>query len=96
LKFVKNKHIFKNNLFDVPPLFNMIQSESATEWREMYQVFNMGHRLEVYCDEKIAENLVAMSKTFNIEAKIIGHVEDNSQVGGERLTIDTKQGRFDY
>lgn len=96
LKFVKNVHIIKNNLFDVPPLFDMIQSESATEWREMYQVFNMGHRLEVYCDEKIAENLVAMSKTFNIEAKIIGHVEDNGQEGGERLTIDSRQGRFVY
>jgi phosphoribosylformylglycinamidine cyclo-ligase len=96
LKFVKNKHIFKNNLFDVPPLFNMIQSESATEWREMYQVFNMGHRLEVYCDEKIAENLVAIAKMFNIEARIIGHVEDNSNEKGERLTIDSKQGRFEY
>ena len=96
LKFVKDKHIIKNNLFDVPPLFNMIQAESATEWREMYQVFNMGHRLEVYCDEKIAESLVTIANMFNIDAQIIGHVEDNSGKGGERLTIESKQGRFDY
>ena len=74
----------------------MIQTESATEWREMYQVFNMGHRLEVYCDEKIAESLVTIANMFNIDAQIIGHVEDNSGKGGERLTIESKQGRFDY
>ena len=95
LKFVKNKHIIKNNLFDIPPLFNMIQSESGTDWREMYQVFNMGHRLEVYCDEKIAENLVAVGKMFNIEARIIGYVEDNNEQK-ELLTIDSRQGCFEY
>ncbi len=95
LKFVKNKHIVKNNLFDVPPLFQMIQSESATEWREMYQVFNMGHRLEIYCDEKIAESLVAVGKMFNIDAQIIGYVKDNTE-GKETLTIDSKQGIFEY
>jgi phosphoribosylformylglycinamidine cyclo-ligase len=95
LKFVKNKHIVKNNLFDVPPLFQMIQTESATEWREMYQVFNMGHRLEIYCDEKIAENLVAVGKMFNIDAQIIGYVQDNTE-GKETLTIDSKQGTFEY
>ena len=95
LKFVKNKHIVKNNLFDVPPLFQMIQTESATEWREMYQVFNMGHRLEIYCDEKIAENLVAVGKMFNIDAQIIGYVKDNTE-GKETLTIDSKQGTFEY
>lgn len=95
LKFVKNKHIVKNNLFDVPPLFQMIQSESATDWREMYQVFNMGHRLEIYCDEKIAESLVAAGKMFNIDAQIIGYVKDNTE-GKETLTIDSKQGTFEY
>ncbi len=95
LKFVKNKHIVKNNLFDVPPLFKMIQSESATEWREMYQVFNMGHRLEIYCDEKIAESLVAVGKMFNIDAQIIGYVKDNTE-GKETLTIDSKHGTFEY
>lgn len=95
LKFVKNKHIIKNNLFDVPLLFKMIQSESATEWHEMYQVFNMGHRLEIYCDEKIAESLVAVGKMFNIDAQIIGYVKDNTE-GKESLTIDSKQGTFEY
>ncbi len=95
LKFVKNKHIVKNNLFDVPPLFNMIQSESGTDWREMYQVFNMGHRLEIYCNEKIAKNLVAFGKMFNIDAQIIGYVK-NSENEGERLTIESKQGVFEY
>lgn len=95
LKFVKNKHIIKNNLFEVPPLFKMIQSESATDWREMYQVFNMGHRLELYCDEKIAENLVSVGKMFNIEAKIVGYVQ-NSDNGQEKLTIDSQEGVFEY
>ena len=95
LKFVKNKHIVKNNLFEVPPLFKMIQSESATDWREMYQVFNMGHRLEIYCDEKIAENLVAVGKMFNIDAQIIGYVTENTE-GKETLTIDSPQGTFKY
>ena len=95
LKFVKNKHIVKNNLFEVPPLFKMIQSESATDWREMYQVFNMGHRLEIYCDEKIAENLVAVGKMFNIDAQIIGYVTENTE-GKETLTIDSPQGIFNY
>lgn len=95
LKFVKNKHIIKNNLFEVPPLFKMIQSESATDWREMYQVFNMGHRLELYCDEKIAENLVSVGKMFNIEAKIVGYVQ-NSNNGQEKLTIDSQEGVFEY
>ncbi|MBL7816283.1 MAG: phosphoribosylformylglycinamidine cyclo-ligase [Saprospiraceae bacterium] len=95
LKFVKNRHIVKNNLFNVPPLFKMIQSESATDWREMYQVFNMGHRLEIYCDEKIAENLVAVGKMFNIDAQIIGYVTD-SESNRETLTIDSPQGIFNY
>jgi phosphoribosylformylglycinamidine cyclo-ligase len=95
LKFVKNMHIVKNNLFEIPPLFKMIQSESSTDWREMYQVFNMGHRLEIYCDEKIAESLVDFGKMFNIDAQIIGYVK-NSENGLERLTIDSKQGIFDY
>ena len=95
LKFVKNKHIVKNNLFEVPPLFKMIQSESGTDWREMYQVFNMGHRLEIYCDEKIAENLVAAGKMFNIDAQIIGYVTENTE-GKKTLTIDSPQGIFNY
>ncbi len=95
LKFVKHKHIVKNNLFDVPPLFKMIQSESGTEWREMYQVFNMGHRLEIYCDEEIAESLIATGKIFNIDAQIIGYVKDNTEEK-ESLTIESAYGKFEY
>ena len=94
LKFVENVHIVKNNLFDVPPLFRMIQSESQTDWREMYQVFNMGHRLEVYCSENIAENLVNTAKNLNIDAQIIGYVKNTE--GGEKLTIESPHGLFDY
>ena len=94
LKFVENVHIVKNNLFEVPPLFQMIQSESQTEWREMYQVFNMGHRLEVYCSEKIAENLVKTAKNLNIDAQIIGYVKNTE--GGEKLTVQSPCGQFDY
>ena len=94
LKFVENVHIVKNNLFDIPPLFLMIQSESQTNWREMYQVFNMGHRLEVYCSENIAENLVNTAKNLNIDAQIIGYVKNTE--GGEKLTIKSPYGLFDY
>jgi phosphoribosylformylglycinamidine cyclo-ligase len=94
LKFVENVHIVKNNLFDAPPLFQMIQSESKTDWREMYQVFNMGHRLEVYCTEKTVESLLDIAKTLNIDAQIIGYVKGTE--GGEKLTIDSPYGLFEY
>ena len=94
LKFVKDVHIVKNNLFDVPPLFKMIQSESQTAWREMYQVFNMGHRLEVYCTQNAVENLVNTAKNFNIDAQIIGYVKNTE--GGEQLTIESPHGIFNY
>jgi phosphoribosylformylglycinamidine cyclo-ligase len=95
LKFVKNKHLIKDNLLPVPPLFKMIQQESNTDWQEMYQVFNMGCRLEVYCDKKIAENLVELGKMFNIDAQIIGRVE-NSKNKGEKLTVKSAVGTFTY
>jgi phosphoribosylformylglycinamidine cyclo-ligase len=94
LKFVKNKHIVKNNLLPVPPLFKMIQEESKTDWREMFQVFNMGTRLEIYCDAQIADKLIAIGKSFNIDAQVIGFVEDDE--GGERLTIEGEYGTFKY
>jgi phosphoribosylformylglycinamidine cyclo-ligase len=94
LKFVKNKHIIKNNLLATPPLFDMIQQESGTAWREMFQVFNMGHRLEIYCDEKIAENLVNIGRNFNIDAQIVGYVQNTE--GGERLTIESNYGSFEF
>jgi phosphoribosylformylglycinamidine cyclo-ligase len=95
LKFVKNKHLIKDNLLPIPPLFKMIQQESNTDWQEMYQVFNMGCRLEIYCDKKIAENLVAIGKMFNIDAQIIGRVENNYNKG-EKLTVKSPVGTFSY
>ena len=92
-KFIKNKHIIKDNLLPIPPLFNMIQAASNTDWREMFQVFNMGCRLEIYCDEKIAKSLVTTAKSFNIDAKIIGHVENNTT---ESVTIHSPHGVFKY
>jgi phosphoribosylformylglycinamidine cyclo-ligase len=94
LKFVKDKHIIKNNLLPVPPLFKMIQEESKTDWREMFQVFNMGTRLEIYCDAQIADKLIAIGKPFNIDGQVIGFVENTE--GGERLTIESEYGTFEY
>jgi phosphoribosylformylglycinamidine cyclo-ligase len=94
LKFVKDKHIIKNNLLPVPPLFKMIQEESKTDWREMFQVFNMGTRLEIYCDAQIADKLIAIGKSFNIDGQVIGFVENTE--GGERLTIEGEYGTFKY
>jgi phosphoribosylformylglycinamidine cyclo-ligase len=101
LKFVKDKHIVKNNLFPVPPLFKMIQEESKTDWREMFQVFNMGTRLEIYCDAQIADKLIAIGKSFNIDGQVIGFVENlpngrQDTEGGERLTIEGEYGTFKY
>ena len=93
LHFVDNLHIIKDNLFEVPPLFNLIQEQSGTDWREMYQVFNCGHRLELYVDESCALDLVAISKSFNVDAQIIGRVEGNSS---KKLTISTEYGEFIY
>lgn len=93
LNFVDNLHIVKNNLFDVPPLFRYIQQGANAMWREMYKVFNMGHRLEIYTDEKTAENIIKISQTFNIPAKIIGYCESCSQ---KKLTLHTQYGTFEY
>jgi phosphoribosylformylglycinamidine cyclo-ligase len=75
LHFVNNVHVIKDNLFPIPPLFDMIKKESGTEWKEMYKVFNMGHRMEIYVPKKVAKDIIEISKSFNIDAKIIGHVE---------------------
>ena len=93
MNFINNKHVIKNNLFDTPPVFELIQSESKTSWREMYQVFNMGHRLEIYTDEVTANNVIDICKSFNLEAKIIGNVEDHES---NKLTIKTNKGLFEY
>jgi phosphoribosylformylglycinamidine cyclo-ligase len=93
LHFIDNLHVVKNNMFDVPPLFKLIQEESNTDWKEMYKVFNMGHRMEIYVDESIAEEIIAISNSFNIDAKIIGRVEDSSE---KKLTIISDKGEFKY
>ena len=93
LHFVDNVHIVKNNLFPIPPLFKLIQEESQTEWKEMYKVFNMGHRMEIYVSEETAASIIEISKSFNIDAQIIGHVEDHS---GKKLTITSEYGEFVY
>ena len=93
LHFVENLHIIKNNLFDVPPLFKMIQEQSNTEWREMYQVFNCGHRMELYVPQEIAAEIINISKSFNVNAQIVGQVEASTS---KRLTIKSEYGKFVY
>lgn len=93
LHFVENLHIIKNNMFPVPPLFKLIQSESGTDWKEMYQVFNMGHRMELYVSEEIAGKIIEISKSFNIDARIVGRVEAAEK---KKLTIQTEMGDFVY
>jgi len=93
LHFIENLHIIKDNLFDIPPLFLMIQENSGTPWNEMYQVFNMGQRFEFYVPEKIADKIIQIAANFNIEGKIIGHCE---KFQGKKLTIKTLNGLFEY
>lgn len=93
LHFVDNVHVIKDNMFEVPPLFKLIQEESGTHWKEMYQVFNMGHRMELYVDETIAQDLIIISKSFNVDAKIIGRVESATQ---KKLTLKSEKGVFEY
>tara|TARA_B110000093_G_C12954355_1_gene404252 strand:+ start:836 stop:1999 length:1164 start_codon:yes stop_codon:yes gene_type:complete len=93
LHFVENVHVIKNNLFDIPPLFDLIQKESGTEWKEMYKVFNMGHRMEIYVPQEVANEIIAISKSFNIDAQIVGRVEAHD---GKKLTINSPYGEFIY
>ena len=93
LHFTKENHIIKDNLFALPPLFRYIQEASKTEWKEMYKVFNMGHRLEIYTNQKAAEEMIAIAKDYNIEAQIIGHVEASAE---KKLTIKSPYGIFEY
>tara|TARA_R100000935_G_C2830741_1_gene164902 strand:+ start:761 stop:1939 length:1179 start_codon:yes stop_codon:yes gene_type:complete len=93
LHFIKDLHIIKDNLFEVPTLFKMIQEESKTDWKEMYQVFNMGHRMELYVNEEIAEDIISISKSFDVDAKIIGRVEASK---GKSLKITSEYGEFNY
>jgi phosphoribosylformylglycinamidine cyclo-ligase len=93
LHFICNLHIIKDNLFPLPPLFEIIQSQSGTGWKEMYQVFNMGHRFEIYTDAKTAEEIIKISGSFNIDAKIVGRCENYK---GKQLTIKSQFGEFTY
>ena len=93
LHFVENLHIIKDNLFDVPPLFQLIQEQSKTNWREMYQVFNCGHRMELYVPAEIAEDLINISKSFGVAAQIVGRVENAE---AKKLTIQGPNGNFEY
>ena len=93
LHFVDNVHIIKDNLFPIPPLFKLIQEESGTDWKEMYKVFNMGHRMEVYVSPEHAQSIIEISKSFNIDAKIVGRVEANDR---KKLTIESVYGTFEY
>ena len=93
LHFVENLHVIKDNMFDVPPLFNLIKQESRTDWKEMYKVFNMGHRMELYVPSEIADDIISISKSFNVDAKVIGRVENFE---GKRLTISSEFGEFIY
>lgn len=92
-KFIENKHVIKDNLLPIPPLFQMIQEESGTDWKEMYRVFNMGTRLEFYVSEKDAQTIIDISKSFNIDAQIIGRVEEGE---GEKVTVKGPYGAFEY
>lgn len=93
LHFVKKLHIIKDNLFPIPPLFEMIQKESQTDWEEMYKVFNMGHRMEIYLPEEDAAGIIAVSKEFGVDAQIIGRVENAEK---SQVTIDDSKGKYTY
>lgn len=93
LHFVKDVHVIKDNLFPIPPLFKMIQEESQTPWQEMYKVFNMGHRMEVYVPEELASEIISISRSFGVEAKIVGRVEQHT---GKQVTIHSEKGIFTY
>ncbi|MBR1798996.1 MAG: phosphoribosylformylglycinamidine cyclo-ligase [Bacteroidales bacterium] len=93
LHFIDNLHVVKDNLFATPPLFDMIHTESATDWREMYKVFNMGHRMEIYTDEATAAEVMAVSESFGVAARIVGHVEESQR---SQVTVKSEHGTFEY
>ena len=93
LHFIDNLHVVKDNLFPIPPLFKLIQEQSKTDWKEMYKVFNCGHRMELYVNSSIAEDLIAISKSFNVDARIVGRVDASNN---KALTIKSEFGTFKY
>lgn len=94
LHFIENLHIIKDNMFEIPPLFKVIHEESATEWKEMYKVFNMGHRMEIYLPQQFAETVIQIAKSFDIGAQIVGRVEEYNK--GKKLSIASVHGEFTY
>ncbi len=93
LHFIEDLHIIKDSMFPIPPLFKLIQEQSKTDWKEMYQVFNCGHRMELYVSQEIANDIISISKSFNVDAQIIGRVEASSH---KKLTIASKFGTYEY
>lgn len=93
LHFVDDLHIIKDNMFTIPPLFKLIQEQSKTDWKEMYQVFNCGHRMELYVSPEISEDIISISKSFHVDAQIVGRVEASES---KRLTIQSEYGTFEY
>ena len=93
LHFIDKLHVIKDNLFDTPPLFKLIREQSGTDWEEMYQVFNMGHRMELYVPETIANKLISISKSFGVDAKVVGRVDASTE---KQLTILSPYGEFGY
>jgi phosphoribosylformylglycinamidine cyclo-ligase len=93
LHFIEELHVIKDNLFETPPLFKMIQEQSGTDWNEMYKVFNMGHRMEIYVPEQFASEIISISQAFDIDAKVIGRVE---KFTSKRVTLITEFGEFTY
>ncbi|WP_375325109.1 AIR synthase related protein [Flagellimonas sp. GZD32] len=93
LHFVDALHIIKDNMFSIPPLFKLIQEQSGTDWKEMYQVFNCGHRMELYVTEEVAEDIISISKSFNVDAQIVGRVAASAT---KKLTITSEYGKFEY
>lgn len=93
MHFVENKHVIKDSLFPIPPLFKTIKEQSGTDWKEMYKVFNMGHRMEIYLSPQDAQEVIDIAQSFNIDARIVGHVEDAK---ANKLTITSEYGTFEY
>ena len=93
LHFTKNKKIIKNNLFEVPEVFKIIQKDTNISTKEMFEVFNMGHRMEIYCDQSVAQEVISISKEFKIDAKIIGHVEKSNQ---NTLVLESEDETIEY
>lgn len=93
LHFIDNLHIIKDNMFAIPPLFKLIQEQSKTDWKEMYQVFNCGHRMELYVKPEVADAIIVISKSFNVDARIVGRVEASKE---KKLTINSEFGQFNY